>query len=506
MFFALHWFAKPAMFTAAQSSLLNWAKAQEVSGFVDSAGQLNQPASYEKHSLSPDEIRQLEVLAECAWIESDYGGYTTTGEIGAITGYCHFELNESRQRAQLLSLLTTEAGSPFASPVLQEALAALFKELRYIEKVYVPYFDFTPEDVAALDKLDLRPDTQPGWWQRFYRVEQDPVSLTTGPLQSVASCLELRVNVRPQSTEFVNRELGRHGYDEHTFVDWSSTNGQVDDLRTVRTYIAIDEKAEPTAEKIRQVLAKLGKYGPTGELEMVSRGPGEWAAIRSKVYPVVHIGQHFVVKPPAQLYVAQPGEIVIDIVPSPRVFGYFYSGFHASTELCLELMEKYIDPTFHRKMLDLGTGTGLQAIAAARLGVSQILALDAYSVSVEAARDNTARNGCSDQIEVEYGSLGVLNNQAVRGLYSFTEDAQQPPPQLEGMKPFDLILANVIARATIGLAKPMYAALRPGGMFLSGGISADREDDVANALKEAGFLLLERQQRSGWVSFACIRR
>jgi len=151
-------------------------------------------------------------------------------------------------------------------------------------------------------------------------------------------------------------------------------------------------------------------------------------------------------------------------------------------------------------VLDLGTGSGILAIAAGRMGIPYILGLDTDEVAIRAARQNVTLNGLDDQIEMATGSLAVEKGEG--GFYSFPEEAQRPPEDLAAKLPFDAVIANIIARILIALAEPMAQALRPGGLLITSGIIGEKADEVAAALEKAGLELVEKREESDWVAFA----
>jgi len=129
----------------------------------------------------------------------------------------------------------------------------------------------------------------------------------------------------------------------------------------------------------------------------------------------------------------------------------------------------------HTRILDLGTGSGILAMAAARLG-ADVLALDVSDVAVDVARQNVEANALSDRIEVGLGSI----------------------EQTEGQT-FDLILANIIASVLIDLAPQLFAALKPGCVVLSSGIIDERAPEVREAFAGAGLEIAEERQDGDWL-------
>lgn len=211
-----------------------------------------------------------------------------------------------------------------------------------------------------------------------------------------------------------------------------------------------------------------------GELSEKWVAEEDWANAWKQFYTVLHIGERLVVKPRWQDYAAQPNEIVIALDPG-MAFG---TGTHPTTQLCLEALETL--PVKSARVLDVGTGSGILAIAAALLGAARVAALDTDPVAVAAARDNVAQAGLSDAITVTEGTLPL------------------PDPAHS----FDIVVANITAQALITLAPRLRAVVAPGGRLIASGIIQEKADDVAAAFLEKGFRILKRKQAGDWVLLA----
>jgi ribosomal protein L11 methyltransferase len=187
----------------------------------------------------------------------------------------------------------------------------------------------------------------------------------------------------------------------------------------------------------------------------------------------------------------------------------FGTGLHPTTQLCLRALEQYVTPGI--TALDLGCGSGILAIAAARLGAARVLALDTDPIAVEATRANAALNTVADVVIAAQGSLGrgaafghwlqpttVRSDQETSTAESSALLPDSLPPDVA--LPFDLIVANIIARVLVAVAPDCVAALRPGGILISSGIIAERESDVVAAYAAAGLEPVTRHQEGDWVA------
>ena len=161
----------------------------------------------------------------------------------------------------------------------------------------------------------------------------------------------------------------------------------------------------------------------------------------------------------------------------------FGTGLHPTTRLCLVALEEHVRPDLN--ILDLGTGSGILAIAAAKLGGPgvEVLALDTDNIAVDATRQNVERNGLSSQIEVDQGSAMFA----------------------QGNAPYDLIVANILASVIIDLAKSLSQLLKPGATLISSGIFIDRGDNVVAALEKVGLPVREKKQEGDWLCLISVR-
>lgn len=155
-----------------------------------------------------------------------------------------------------------------------------------------------------------------------------------------------------------------------------------------------------------------------------------------------------------------PGDVLVRLDPG-MAFG---TGDHPTTRACLEAIERLARPG--DAVLDVGTGSGILALAAARLGARRVLALDVDPQCVDVARRNACDNGVDAVVAVTLGSVGAS--------WPFREPASGR---------FELVVANIIAKALIELAAPLADAVRPGGRLILSGIIADREADVRAAFE-----------------------
>lgn len=225
---------------------------------------------------------------------------------------------------------------------------------------------------------------------------------------------------------------------------------------------------------LRDKLALLKGPG-MGSLEVSMQGVKEedWSENWKQYYKPFRIGDHLVVKPTWESWDTLPGDLIIEIDPG-MAFG---TGTHETTAMCVSLIEKYYRGG---TLLDVGTGSGILAIAAARLGAQGVVAVDIDPDAVRVAKENVAHNGLESAVDVRRGDL-------LQGL------SQQ----------FDFAVANILAPVICMLAAPLKKHLTAGGVFVCSGIIREAEKDVHDALLAAGYTIDEVRHQGDWVAFAC---
>ncbi len=293
--------------------------------------------------------------------------------------------------------------------------------------------------------------------------------------------LELAVECDTEAVEPVAELFARHGFGQGVVIEEPFTqepdgdNLAVDPTRpvTVRTYLAAVDVEPATIDQIRQALWHLGQMRHVGDLVVTERREEDWANAWKEHYRVHRIGRRVVVRAPWHSYQPKADEIVVELDPG-MAFG---TGLHPSTKLCVVALEDAVAPGV--EVLDVGTGSGILAIAAILLGATHVDAVDIEPVAVRSARENAERNGVADRIAVAEGSVDAA------------PDATRVYP---------LVVANIIARILIDLASGIAAAVAPGGTLILSGVIENREDDVRQAYDALGLHFDRRSQIEDWVA------
>ncbi|MGN0985943.1 MAG: 50S ribosomal protein L11 methyltransferase [Candidatus Enterenecus sp.] len=246
----------------------------------------------------------------------------------------------------------------------------------------------------------------------------------------------------------------------------------------VKFYVPDNEEGQ---RQLRRYLAGLEEYEP----QTVSLREEDWATSWQKYYQPIPVGRKIYIVP--EWMRGQP-------VPEGRTPLYlnpgltFGTGAHATTQLCLELLEEAVRPG--DKVLDLGCGSGILAIAALGLGAERAIGVDIDPKAVDVAYENAAMNGVGrDRLTVLAGN--VLGD---RRLAARLEPGKNK-----------VVLANIVADVIIPLSAAAGEFLTENGVFLTSGIIDTRADEVAAAIEGNGFTITRRLERSGWCAFRAER-
>ena len=297
--------------------------------------------------------------------------------------------------------------------------------------------------------------------------------------------LELSVEADVEAVEAVSEILGRAAPGgtsvEPAFVLVDEGLGaRVDSSRpaTVRAYLPARDRAaaDSTVAEVATALGHLQAFGlrPIGELRTRVVHEADWAEAWRAYFPVMRIGRRLVIRPTWRRHRRGPDDVVLALDPG-MAFG---TGLHPTTRLCLAAVESLADrgAVAGARVLDVGCGSGILAIAAVRLGAASAFGVDTDPIAIEATVANARRNAVVRRVHARAGSLP------------------------SGESPFDIVLANLIAGVLVPLSAALRDELRPGGTLLASGIFVDRESEVAAAFATAGLTVTGRSAEGDWVA------
>ncbi len=292
--------------------------------------------------------------------------------------------------------------------------------------------------------------------------------------------LELKVQATPEYVEPLS-ELFRRYSDGAVAVqlegDWDPDNDPNEPgppIRvTVTTYLKMDATLPNRRAMIDVGLRLIALLQPLGPVEERVVKEQEWEAAWKAHFTILRIGQRILLKPTWQEYTPHSNDIVVELDPG-MAFG---TGHHPTTRMCLEELERHVRPGM--RVLDVGIGSGILSIAAAKLGAAQVVGVDIDEAAIKAAQENAVRNGVADRAAAYHGSLSHAR------------------VSLAG---FDLVLANITAKTIAMLAGEIASAMAPGGLLIATGIITEREAEAKEALARA-LTLEERRQDGDWVLY-----
>lgn len=205
------------------------------------------------------------------------------------------------------------------------------------------------------------------------------------------------------------------------------------------------------------------------DIRQTSTYEKDWQNEWKKYFHTAKVGEKIVISPSWEKYNCEKGEMLIKLDPG-LAFG---TGSHETTRMCIKALEKYIKKGC--SLLDVGTGSGVLAVAGSLLGAGEVTAVDNDELAIAASKENIEKNALAGKINLICGNMA--------------DSVKQKQ---------DIIVANIIAQAIINFAPEAYGLLRDKSVFISSGIIDEKADETAAAIEEAGFTIIERQRDGMW--------
>ncbi|WP_257346066.1 50S ribosomal protein L11 methyltransferase [Pseudalkalibacillus decolorationis] len=244
----------------------------------------------------------------------------------------------------------------------------------------------------------------------------------------------------------------------------------------VKAYLSVTSFLGETVDEIKEAINGLLLYDIDlghNKITISEVNEEEWATAWKKYYKPVKISERVTIIPTWEEYdTVSTDEIIVELDPG-MAFG---TGTHPTTVMCIQALEKTIRPGAH--VVDVGTGSGVLSIAAAKLGAEHVEAMDLDEVAVNSARLNSKLNKEQDRISVRQNNL------------------------LDHIKgPYDVIVANILAEIILRFDQDAFNVLKPNGKFITSGIIRGKKDEVKQSLIKSGFIIEETLLMEDWVAF-----
>ncbi|MCH4984173.1 50S ribosomal protein L11 methyltransferase [Macrococcoides goetzii] len=276
-------------------------------------------------------------------------------------------------------------------------------------------------------------------------VIEDSLELVKGRIETYGEIYELNPDDYPESDVRVKVYFSELDYSDAIINEIKEKINGLQDVEVTRLEITTDEVQEE-----------------------------DWANEWKNHFHAFKASERFVVVPSWENYEKQnDDEFIIKLDPG-MAFG---TGDHATTSMCLKLIEKYVQP--NQSVIDVGTGSGILSIAAHQLGAAPIKALDLDSVAVRVAVDNFEKNDCADAIQAEPGNL--LKGESEK---------------------HDVIFANILAHIVDLMIDDSFALLNDNGLLITSGIILEKEEMIVEHLERVGYKIEEITRENGWIAIA----
>ena len=247
-------------------------------------------------------------------------------------------------------------------------------------------------------------------------------------------------------------------------------------IASVSVYLPSERSVSESIAFLRERFAATGL--DDAKLETIGVNEEDWANSWKAYYKPIKIGDRLVIVPAWEKYEAAEGELIVRMDPG-MAFG---TGTHETTRLVIRMLEKYTKPGC--RMLDVGTGSGILAICASRLGAAECRAYDIDPMAVRVANENIKDSG----------------------LTNITCEVSDLLRQADRSKPYDLICANIVADIIIRMMPDIAPFMHGETVLLLSGIISERAQDVISCVENCGYQVVEMQEENGWCGLAVMKK
>ena len=291
--------------------------------------------------------------------------------------------------------------------------------------------------------------------------------------------IELSVTGPPETVEPLSQIFYRYGHggvaieQQGGFNPDEGESPPTPEVLTLKTYLPVNSTTVERRARIDlgvRLVSHVFDISPLQEKELDEE---EWQNSWKQHFHVLHVGRGIVIRPTWRDYQPRPSEAVVTLDPG-MAFG---TGHHPTTRRCLEQIEELMKPGMD--VLDVGCGSGILSIAAAKLGARSVFGLEIDSVAIGVAKQNIRENGVGQNVRVTQGSL--------------------PHPEVSGPG-YDITVANISARVISEIAAELVRATRPPGTIIASGILLENKDGVVRQLESSGSRVGRHLLDGDWVT------
>lgn len=247
----------------------------------------------------------------------------------------------------------------------------------------------------------------------------------------------------------------------------------------IKAYLPVNSYLKDSIAEIREEINKLTDYHDMGKNEITLSEVHEedWATAWKKYYKPLQVTDNITIKPIWETYEPKrDSEIIIEMDPG-MAFG---TGTHPTTVLSIQALEKYAEPS--NIVIDVGSGSGVLSIAAAKLGAEKVYAYDLDEVAVKSSKSNIAMNELTDKISVKQNNL--LRNVDLQA---------------------EVIVSNILAEIIVKFVDDAWKNLKNKGFFITSGIIETKKETVLEQLKHQGFEIIEVNELEEWISIVAMK-
>lgn len=306
---------------------------------------------------------------------------------------------------------------------------------------------------------------------------------------------KFRLKIRSEAEDIVSAALAEAGVEgveiedtipltrqekEQMFVDILPDGPGDSGIAYLSFYLDEAEDARPVLSRVEEALEELRTFTDIGEalIERSQTEDKDWINNWKQYFHQFYVDDMLIIPSWEEVKPEDAGRLVIHIDPGTA----FGTGMHETTQLCLRQLKKHVRPGM--RLLDVGTGSGILSIAALKLGAEHAVGTDLDPSALGAVQENLPANGIAPaKMDMLIGN--IIDDEAV-------QDAV-------GCETCDIVTANILAEVLVPLTPQITAHMKKGGLYITSGILAEKEQMVAEAVKKAGLVIAEVTRQGEWV-------